>query len=79
MSAIHAAIAQLSPTVLDGPAAVDKTCQFIARAGEEGIQLLAFPETFIPGYPFWADRRASSWWSALTSATRAAARCGTRS
>ena len=55
MPAVHAAIAQLTPTVLDGPAAIEKTCQFITRAGEEEIQLLAFPETFIPGYPFWAD------------------------
>ena len=35
MATIRAAVAQLAPVLLDGPASVDKTCRFIAQAGLE--------------------------------------------
>src|SRR5690625_4290321 len=48
VAAVHA-----SSEFLDREASTDKACRLILEAGKEGAQLLAFPETYIPGYPFW--------------------------
>jgi predicted amidohydrolase len=56
------AVAQLSPAVLDLDGCVDKACDAIARASAQGVQLLAFPETWVPVYPFWCDRGGFSKW-----------------
>lgn len=45
-AAVHAA-----PVYMDKEATTAKVVKIIESAGEKGIQLLAFPETFIPGYP----------------------------
>ncbi|OCF78379.1 nitrilase [Kwoniella mangroviensis CBS 8886] len=37
---------------LDLQAGVDKTCAIIKEAGEKGVEILGFPEVFIPGFPF---------------------------
>lgn len=51
---IKVAAAQLAPVFLDLEATVEKACQAIREAGANGARLVAFPETFIPGYPYWA-------------------------
>lgn len=38
---------------LDLEAGVQKTCQLIREAGRNGAKLVAFPETYLPGYPHW--------------------------
>ncbi|OJY66933.1 MAG: hypothetical protein BGP16_17035 [Sphingobium sp. 66-54] len=48
VAAVHAA----SP-FLDRDAGVEKTCALIAEAAAQDAKLIVFPETFIPGYPFW--------------------------
>jgi nitrilase len=50
---IRVAVTQAEPVWLDLAGAVVKTCQLIAEAAEQGAQLIAFPECWIPGYPIY--------------------------
>ena len=45
-AAVHAA-----PVYMNKAATLKQVVQLINQAGEEGINLLVFPETFVPGYP----------------------------
>jgi predicted amidohydrolase len=38
---------------LDLAAGVQKACEYIREAGRAGAHLVAFPETYLPGYPYW--------------------------
>lgn len=55
-----ATVVQAAPAFLDLDAAVERTVSLIAEASAEGAQLIAFPETWIPGYPWhiWLDSPA---------------------
>ena len=49
-----AATVQAAPAFLNTDATVDKVCQLIAEAAQNGAQLVAFPEVFVAGYPDWS-------------------------
>ncbi len=50
---IKAAVVHAASEFLDREKSTDKACRLIEEAGAQGAQLIAFPEAFIPGYPFW--------------------------
>lgn len=50
---IKAAAVQAEPVWLDLDATVDKAIQLIREASAQGADIIGFPETFIPGYPWW--------------------------
>ena len=47
------AAAQLSPVFLNKEKTVKKACDAILEAGNNGANLIVFPEAFISGYPDW--------------------------
>lgn len=53
---ITAGIAVAAPVVLDKARTIEKAVGIIRQAAEKGVNLLVFPETFIPAYPAWAWR-----------------------
>ena len=48
-----AAAVQAAPVFLDTDATVDKVCSLIQEAASHGARLVAFPEVFVAGYPYW--------------------------
>jgi len=65
MSVVHpkflAAAVQHSSVLLDLAGGVEKTIDIIDNAGRSGVELLVFPETWIPGYPYWAWLGPPAW------------------
>lgn len=47
------AAAQARPAWLDPTAGTKIVVDWLARAAAEGVELVAFPETFLSGYPIW--------------------------
>ena len=52
---------QAAPVWLDLNTTIDKCISLIDQAAEEGCELIAFPETFIPGYPWYIWMGAPAW------------------
>lgn len=64
-SCVRVAVAQAASCFFDKSAGTQKACEWIARAGEGGATLVAFGETWLPGYPFFVDSPVSDlWWEA---------------
>lgn len=64
-----AAAVQTSPVFLDADATVEKACGIIAEAAANGASLVAFPEVFVAGYPYWnwimTPVQGSKWYERL--------------
>ncbi|MBO9531759.1 MAG: hypothetical protein J7513_02175 [Solirubrobacteraceae bacterium] len=54
--ALRVALAQTSPIWGDSLATAQRGAALIAEAGAGGAKAIAFPETFLGGYPFWPSR-----------------------
>lgn len=50
---LHVAVAQLAPAFLDREAGTQRVIEAIAEASTQGANLICFPESYLPGYPFW--------------------------
>jgi nitrilase len=55
---IKVAAAHVIPVFLDAAATIEKAVGIIGQAAKEGVSLVAFPESFVPGFPVWAGVHA---------------------
>ena len=73
MPRFKAAAVQAAPAFLDPVATVDKAASLIREAAGNGAALVAFPEVFVAGYPYWSwitdPIAASPWFEKLVRAS----------
>ena len=48
---VKVAVVQSSPVLFDREATIEKTCRLIHEVGDQDVNLVLFPEAFIPAYP----------------------------
>lgn len=53
MATMRVAVIQSEPVWLDLAASVQKAIELIEEAAKGGARIVAFPESWIPGYPAW--------------------------
>lgn len=54
LQTMRAAAVQISPVLFSRDGTTEKVLQTIANAAQQGVQLIVFPETFIPYYPYFS-------------------------
>lgn len=50
---LRVAAVQAEPVWLDADGTLDRTEELVAAAADDGVDLVGFPETWLPGYPWW--------------------------
>lgn len=53
MSQVKVAAVHASAPFLDLEGSVEHACDMIQRAASQGAGVIVFPETYLPGYPYW--------------------------
>jgi nitrilase len=54
------------PAYFDSRATLSKAVALISEAARHGAQLIVFPETFLPGFPYWSlDMAKGPEWSGI--------------
>jgi aliphatic nitrilase len=56
-----AAVVQAAPGFCDLQASIELTLHYIGEAARKGASIVAFPEDWIPGYPWWIWLDAPAW------------------
>jgi aliphatic nitrilase len=51
---VRAAAVQIAPDLNSADGTLGKVCEAITRAAEQGAELVVFPETFVPYYPYFS-------------------------
>ncbi|MVT50350.1 carbon-nitrogen hydrolase family protein [Bradyrhizobium yuanmingense] len=68
-----AAAVQASPVYLNATATAEKAASLVREAAANGAKLVAFPEVFVPGYPYWNwitdPVTGSAWFEKLAKAS----------
>ena len=68
-----AATVQTSPVFLNVEKTIDKAITFVKEASKNGAKLIAFPEVFVAGYPYWnwimTPVQGSKWYEELYKAS----------
>jgi predicted amidohydrolase len=52
-SRFDVAAVQAAPIWMDTTATIERACSLIREAASHGARLVAFPEVYVPGYPYW--------------------------
>jgi aliphatic nitrilase len=60
-TAFKVGVVQAAPVFLNLSAGVEKAIGYIQEAGAAGAKLLAFPEVWLPGYPWWLWLGTPAW------------------
>lgn len=60
-SLLRVAVVQAAPAFLDLAAGVARTVALIEDAARQGAKLIAFPECWLPGYPWWIWLDSPAW------------------
>jgi len=53
---VRVAVVQAEPAFLDLEGCLRKAEAWLERCAQEGARIVAFPETWVPGYPIWANK-----------------------
>jgi nitrilase len=55
VNSIKVAVIQHAPVFLNIEESLEKACALIEQAADQEANVIAFPETWLPGYPVWLD------------------------
>lgn len=58
---MRVAAAQRAPAYLDRDGSLEIVVECLEQAAADGVELVVFPESFVPGYPSWTDFTHASW------------------